>query len=125
MLIMAKKVKNNHKKNSDGFLVRRLVWDGEMGFTRRWSYDRGGLEKKDLLCVRGKIVSKTLHETGKASSWIAACLEARKALNIKGFKLIKKGTDLYKKAKELHNLKKLSDPVLIRTSGWKDCPMLM
>ena len=97
---MAKKAKTN----SDGQVLRRLVWEEELGFTRRWSGNRGGLEKSDLLSVRGKIVSKKLHERGKASTWIAACIAARNALNITGFAVVKKGTDLYKKAKELHNL---------------------
>ena len=97
---MAKKA----KQSSDGGILRRLVWEEELGFTRRWSGNRGGLEKSDLLSVRGKIVSKKLHERGKASPWIAAVLAARKALNITGFAVVKKGTDLYKKAKELHKL---------------------
>merc|ERR1712127_1155026 len=39
---------------------------------------------------------------GKKSPWIAAVAAARKALNIKGFCAIKKGTPLYIKAKALY-----------------------
>ena len=45
-------------------------------------------------------------QQGKASTWIAAYLAARQALNIEGFSFVKKGTALYKKAKELHDLLK-------------------
>ena len=95
----------NATKKSDGEVLRRLVWAEEVSETRVWSGNRGGLKKSDLLCVRGKIVSKKLSESGKASPWIAAVIAARKALNITtGSAVIKKDTALYKKAKELHNL---------------------
>ena len=48
-----------------------------------------------------KIVSKKASAKGKKSPWIAAVAAARKALNIKGFCAIKKGTPLYAKAKAL------------------------
>jgi len=38
----------------------------------------------------------------KGTSWTDAVKKARKALGITGFKAIKKGTPLYKKAKEMH-----------------------
>ena len=44
---------------------------------------------------QGKIVLK------KKSPWIAAILAARQALHVKGFAVVKKGSALYKKAKEL------------------------
>merc|ERR1712093_605245 len=61
-------------------------------------------------CVRfqktstGKIVSKkaSAHAKKVLGAWTAAVQKARKALNIKGFAVIKKGTPLYKKAKELY-----------------------
>ena len=82
--------------------LRRRVWAGELGCTKT---GKEGLKKSDLLCVRGKIVSKKLHERRKASPWIAAVIAARKALNLTGRSaIIKKDTALYKKAKELHNL---------------------
>jgi hypothetical protein len=34
--------------------------------------------------------------------WTAAVTKARKALNVKGFVAVKKGTPLYKKAKEFY-----------------------
>jgi len=43
-----------------------------------------------------------LSAKGKKHPWIAAVAAARKALNIKGFSAIKKGSALYKKAKELY-----------------------
>merc|ERR1712093_413806 len=50
----------------------------------------------------GKIVSKKKSAFGKKSLWIAAVTKARKALGLKGFIAIKKGSALYKKAKELY-----------------------
>merc|ERR1712178_173144 len=51
---------------------------------------------------RGRVVSKKQSAKGKKSLWIAAVTKARKALGLKGFVAIKKGSDLYKKAKELY-----------------------
>ena len=97
------------KQDTDGAVLRRAVWSGHVSFTRKWSGNKGGLERKDLVLAKNRIMSKKAHENGKASTWIAACLAARQALNIKGFSVVKKGTALYKKAKELHNqLKELS-----------------
>merc|ERR1739848_788551 len=52
----------------------------------------------------GKIVSKkaSAHAKTTLGAWTAAVQKARKALNIKGFAVFKKGTPLYKKAKELY-----------------------
>merc|ERR1719198_2159926 len=68
-----------------------------------------GLTKSDLVkSKRGKIVSKKQHALGKAlyakhaKAWISAVQKARKALGVKGFVAIKKGTPLYNKAKELY-----------------------
>ena len=94
------------KQDTDGAVLRRAVWSGDISFTRKWSGNRGGLGRNDLLLVKNRIVSKKAHEKGKASTWIAACLAARHALNIEGFSFVKKGTALYKKAKELHDLLK-------------------
>ena len=97
------------KQDTDGAVLRRAVWSGDVSSTRKWSGNKGGLERKDLVLVKNRIMSKKAHENGKASTWIAACLAARQALNIEGFSVVKKGTALYKKAKELHNqLKELS-----------------
>merc|ERR1711904_316431 len=65
-----------------------------------------GLSKEDLIKNKyGKIVSKKMSAKGKKSPWIAAVAAARKALSIKGFKAIKKGTPLYTKAKSLYKPK--------------------
>ena len=76
---------------------RLRVWKGELKKTS------GGLTKGDLIKnKRGKIVSKKRSAFGKKSAWIAAVTKARKALGLKGFVAIKKGSALYKKAKELY-----------------------
>merc|ERR1712185_875344 len=63
----------------------------------------GGLKASDLFKnKRGKIVSKKASAKGKKSAWIQAVQKARSALKIKGFFAIKKGTPLYKKAKEFY-----------------------
>jgi len=56
---------------------------------------------------RGKIVTKKQAANGKKAyanikGWTLAVQKARKALGVKGFVAIKKGTPLYKKAKELY-----------------------
>ena len=62
-----------------------------------------GLKKTELAQSKsGKIVSKKKSALGKQSPWIAAVQKARKELKIKGFAVVKKGTPLYKKAKELY-----------------------
>merc|ERR1712138_391483 len=48
----------------------------------------------------GKIVSKKKSALGKKNTWMIAVQKARKALKIKGFVAVKKGTELSKKAKE-------------------------
>merc|ERR1719409_1537472 len=68
----------------------------------------GGLTKNDLVQnKRGKIVSKKLLAHGKKAyanikGWTTAVQKARKALGVKGFQAVKKGSPLYKKAKELY-----------------------
>ena len=94
------------KQDTDGAVLRRAVWSGDISFTRKCSGNKGGLGRNDLLLVKNRIVSKKAHEKGKAHTWIASCLAARQALNIEGFSLVTKGTALYKKAKELHDLLK-------------------
>merc|ERR550537_861146 len=66
-----------------------------------------GLTKSDLVKnKRGKIVTKKQVANGKRAyanikSWTVAVQKARKALGVKGFVAVKKGTPLYTKAKEL------------------------
>merc|ERR1719486_260338 len=67
-----------------------------------------GLTKSDLVVnKRGKIVTKKQVAVGKKAyanikGWTTAVQKARKALGVKGFVAIKKGSALYKKAKELY-----------------------
>merc|ERR1712238_13638 len=71
-------------------------------FAGKATKSTGGLTKDKLVKNKtGKIVSKAKSAKGKKSPWIAAVSAARKALNIKGFCAIKKGTPLYIKAKAL------------------------
>merc|ERR1712185_885814 len=67
----------------------------------------GGLKKSDLIKTKsGRIVSKKASEAGKKKykgsaleKWCKAVQAARKALGVKGFVAVKKGTPLYTKAK--------------------------
>merc|ERR1719271_1074264 len=66
-----------------------------------------GMTKSDLIRNKfGKIVSKKRSLFAKKNNhikgWTTAVQKARKALGIKGFVAIKKGSALYKKAKELY-----------------------
>merc|ERR1719473_2227543 len=64
----------------------------------------GGMTKSALIKNKhGKVVSKKRSAFSKQSKWIAAVTKARKALNLKGFVAIKKGSPLYTKAKEFYN----------------------
>merc|ERR1719473_558894 len=63
----------------------------------------GGLTAASLTKNKhGRVVSKKQSAHAKKSPWIAAVTKARKALGLKGFVAIKKGSALYKKAKELY-----------------------
>merc|ERR1719163_2784229 len=68
----------------------------------------GGLKKSDLTKNKvGKIVSKKSSAAGKKAykfikSWTVAVQKARKELGVKGFVAVKKGSALYKKAKEFY-----------------------
>ena len=67
-----------------------------------------GLKKTDLMKNKnGRIVSKKSNAAGKKAyanikGWTAAVTKARKFLGVKGFLAVKKGTPLYKKAKEFY-----------------------
>merc|ERR1719355_470671 len=88
-------------KIAKGKLARSVVFHG----TKDKTYT--GLTKADLIKnKRGKIVTKKSVAAGKKAyanikGWTVACQKARKALGSKGFVAIKKGSALYKKAKEL------------------------
>merc|ERR1711925_40916 len=69
----------------------------------------GGLSKADLVKSKtGKIVSKKASarakknfQGSKLQKWCKAVQAARKAMGVKGFVAVKKGTPLYNKAKAL------------------------
>jgi len=78
-------------------LARRHVFAGKA------AKSKGGLDKAKLVKNKsGKIVSKASSARAKKHPWMVACAAARKALNIKGFTVIKKGSPLYIKAKALY-----------------------
>merc|ERR1712185_612300 len=68
-----------------------------------------GLKKSDLMKSKtGKVVTKKQYAAGKKAyknikGWTEAVQKARKELGVKGFVAIKKGSALYKKAKEFYN----------------------
>merc|ERR1719443_642721 len=74
-------------------------------FTGKITRSKGGLKKDALMKTKsGKIVSKKAYAAGKKaykniSKWTVAVQKARKALGVKGFVAVKKGSALYKKAK--------------------------
>ena len=67
-----------------------------------------GLKKSDLMKNKnGKIVSRKASANGKKAyarikGWTVAVTKARKFLGLKGFIAVKKGSPLYKKAKEFY-----------------------
>merc|ERR1712167_498673 len=84
-----KKKKKRVSKIAKGRLAKYMVMKGKKVKTV------GGLKAADLTKNKaGKIVSKKASAQGKKNKWIAAVMSARKALNIKGFKGVKKGTPL-------------------------------
>merc|ERR1712144_181581 len=92
-----KAMKAMKKKPGSAKLAKRHAFFGKIDKTAT------GLKKTDLVQTKsGKIVSKK-SLLGKKSPWIAAVQKARKELKIKGFAVVKKGTPLYKKAKELYS----------------------
>merc|ERR1719393_1025957 len=66
------------------------------------------MKKSDLIKSKtGKIVSKKASAAGKKAyknikGWTVAVQQARKELGVKGFVPIKKGSAIYKKAKEFY-----------------------
>merc|ERR1719345_641048 len=85
------------KKVVSARLAKRHAFAGKITKTT------SGLSKGDLVKNKaGRIVSKKRSALSKKSPWLAAVKQARSALKIKGFVAIKKGSPLYKKAKELY-----------------------
>merc|ERR1712139_387479 len=89
-------------KIAKGVMAKSVVFRGSKAKTYT------GLTKSDLTQnKRGKVVSKKQAANGKKNyanikGWTTAVQKARKALGVKGFVAVKKGTALYKKAKELY-----------------------
>merc|ERR1711981_54626 len=93
-VVMAKAMRATRKamkamKVVSARLAKRHAFFGKIDKTKT------GVKKK-----AGRIVSRKKSAAGKKNTWIVACNKARAALKIKGFTVIKKGTPLYKKAKE-------------------------
>merc|ERR1719159_1896916 len=95
--------KKSVSKIAKGKRAKSVVFRGTKAKTT------GGLTKSDLVKnKRGIIVSKKQQAKGSklyakyAKKWISAVQQARKALGVKGFVAIKKGTPLYTKAKGLY-----------------------
>merc|ERR1719272_979913 len=90
-------------KVAKGKLMKAVVFSG----SKEKTYT--GLKKSDLMKSKtGKVVSKKQHAAGKKAyknikGWTDAVQKARKELGVKGFVPIKKGSALYKKAKEFYN----------------------
>merc|ERR1711904_595170 len=93
---MGKAMKAMKKKPISARAAKHRVFKGLMEKTT------SGLTKSDYMVnKRGKVVSKKQHAAGLKQPWMVAVIAARKALNIKGLAMVKKGTPLYKKVKEL------------------------
>merc|ERR1712072_1377495 len=95
--------KKKGSKIAKGKRAKASVWLG--GKTKT----AGGLKKTDLMKSKsGKLVSKKSHAAGKKAyknikGWTVAVQKARNELGVKGFVAVKKGSALYKKAKEFYN----------------------
>ena len=93
-----KAMKAMKKKPISAKLARRHLFAGKISKTAS-GYTTSDFKKTKT----GKIVSKKQSNNAKKTlgAWTAAVQKARKELKIKGFAVIKKGTPLYKKAKEI------------------------
>merc|ERR1740138_1335761 len=98
----AMKAKKRVSKIARGKMSRAVVFRGNKEKTV------SGLKKSDLIKSKsGKIVSKKASAAGKRaykqiSGWTKAVQQARKQLKVKGFVAVKKGSPLYKLAKDLY-----------------------
>jgi len=98
----AMKKKKRVSKLAKGKLAKSIVFRGLKEKTA------SGLKKADLFKnKRGKVVTKKSSAAGKKAykniqGWVAAVVKARKALGLKGFVAIKKGTPLYTKTKSFY-----------------------
>merc|ERR1719456_933260 len=90
--------KKSVSKIAKGRMAKAMVFRGSKEKTV------GGLTSAALTKNKyGKIVSKKASLRAKKHPWTSAVQKARKALGLKGFVAIKKGSALYKKAKEFYN----------------------
>merc|ERR1712050_77288 len=86
-----------------GKLMRAVVFSGRKQKTA------SGHKKSDLMKSKsGKIITKAQHAAGKQAysrikGWTVAVQKAKKELGVTGFVAVKKGSALYKKAKEIYN----------------------
>ena len=98
----AMKAMKRVSKFAKGKMAKSVVFRGNKEATL------SGLTKANLMRNKnGKIVSKKASANGKKAyarikGWTMAVAKARKALGVKGFVAVKKGTPLYKKAKEFY-----------------------
>ena len=92
------------RRTTSSYVVLRRTTSYDAVRRRTTTYDVVlGLKKSDLVLNKtGKVVSKKMSQRMKNSPWLKAVKQARSALKIKGFCAIKKGSELYKKAKELY-----------------------
>merc|ERR1711934_425168 len=89
----AKAMKAMKKKAISARTAVRQAFAGKITKTK------GGLTASSLTKNKtGRVVSKKKSALGKKNTWMIAVQKARKALKIKGFVAVKKGTELYKKA---------------------------
>jgi len=103
-----RKAKRRTKKKQKVRGSRRQVLSGKVKKTQ------GGLTADKLTRNKnGKIVSKKASQRAKRNfkknglgKWVKAVQQARKALKVKGFVAIKKGTKLYKAARKIYDASK-------------------
>ena len=92
-----KPMKAMKSKIAKGRKRKDLIFRGTKEKTHR------GLTKSDLIKnKRGRLVNKN-RALGNMP-WILACHQARKAVNVKGFCKLKKGTEFYDKAMEFYTV---------------------
>jgi len=93
--------KQKNTKIAKGKRGKCLVYKGKFEKTV------GGLRKEDITKNKaGKVVSKRMQAQGKKAygnikGWVEAFMKARAELGVTGFVLVKKGSSLYTKTKEL------------------------
>merc|ERR1719473_1927680 len=94
--------KKRVSKIAKGRFAKAMVFKGTKAKTV------SGLTKADLIRNKnGKIVSKKQQAAGKKAynnikAWTTSVMKARKALGLKGFVPVKKGTPLYTKTKSFY-----------------------